>query len=162
MVYGCNWGPLGDIARENREKADLALMQTLLPGSEVFAEEPYDRDDDHIRRVWKAENGFVVETGVYGYADDVILWVGVDNGGAVSGLVVRTLHETYGLGAEALRDVEFLSQYLDTTGNLTVGQEIDGLTGATVTSKAITKAVNSACAYVTGADVETAATEWGG
>lgn len=161
VVLALNWGPLGEIALENKTVADLELMQQLLPGGETFTEEAYTGDDDHIRRVWKSETGYLIETGVYGYADDVVLWVGVDNTGAVSGLVVRTLHETYGLGAGALHDVEFLSQYLDTTGNLTVGQEIDGLTGATVTSKAITKAVNSACAFVTGADVETAATEWG-
>jgi len=39
---------------------------------------------------------------------------------------------------------------------------IDALTGATVTSKAIVRAVNSAVAYVTGADTVSAATSWGG
>lgn len=160
IVLGCNYG-LGEMARVKRESADLALKQTLLPGSESFAEEAYSGTDDHIRAVWKGENGYVIETGEYGYADDVVLWVGVDNSGRVTGLVVRSLHETRGLGAGALTNVTFLSQYLDTTGNLTVGQEVDALTGATVTSKAITKAINSACAFVTGADVESAATEWG-
>ena len=136
-------------------------MQMLLPGGETFAPEEYTGEDDNIRAVWKSETGYLIETGVYGYADDVVLWVGVDNGGQVTGLVVRSLHETFGLGAQALTDTDFLSQYLGTTGNLAVGTEIDALTGATVTSKAITRAVNSACAYVTGADVETAATEWG-
>ena len=36
------------------------------------------------------------------------------------------------------------------------------LTGATVSSKAITRGVNSAVAFVTGADVSSGATEWGG
>ena len=40
--------------------------------------------------------------------------------------------------------------------------DVDALTGATVTSKAIAKAVNSASAYVTGADVDSGATQWGG
>ena len=40
--------------------------------------------------------------------------------------------------------------------------EIDALTGATVTSKAVTRAVNSAAAFVTGADVSSGATEWEG
>ena len=39
---------------------------------------------------------------------------------------------------------------------------VDALTGATVTSKAVVKAVNSASAFVTGADVSSSATEWGG
>ena len=160
IVYGCNLG-LGPMALEKRQEEELALMQMLLSGGETFAPEEYTGEDDNIRAVWKSETGYLIETGVYGYADDVVLWVGVDNGGQVTGLVVRSLHETYGLGARALTDTDFLSQYLGTTGNLAVGTEIDALTGATVTSKAITRAVNSACAYVTGADVETAATEWG-
>ncbi|MFR3921809.1 MAG: hypothetical protein ACLTYN_07340 [Dysosmobacter welbionis] len=36
------------------------------------------------------------------------------------------------------------------------------MTGATVTSRAVARGVSSACAYVTGADVSTSATEWGG
>ena len=40
--------------------------------------------------------------------------------------------------------------------------DVDALTGATVTSKAVVRCVNSAVAYVTGADTESAATSWGG
>ena len=47
-------------------------------------------------------------------------------------------------------------------GELAVGDNVDALTGATVTSKAVVKAVNSASAFVTGADVSSSATEWGG
>ena len=50
------------------------------------------------------------------------------------------------------------------TGEEATGEEIyvDGITGATVTSKAVARCVNSAIAYVTGADVESSATSWGG
>ena len=160
VVRGVNLG-LGPMALEKRQAADLELMQMLLPGGETFTPEEYSGEDENIRTVWKSETGYLIESGVYGYADDVVLWVGVDNSGAVTGLVVRSLHETYGLGANALSDTQFLSQYLGTTGNLTVGDTVDSITGATVTSKAVTKAVNSACAYVTGADVDSSATEWG-
>ena len=57
--------------------------------------------------------------------------------------------------------MDYLSQYLDTNGNAAVGENVDAITGATVTSRAITRAVNSAAAFVTGADVGTSATEWG-
>ncbi|PWM07238.1 MAG: hypothetical protein DBX98_03060, partial [Clostridiales bacterium] len=39
---------------------------------------------------------------------------------------------------------------------------VDGIAGATVSSKAIARCVNSAVAYVTGADTQTGATSWGG
>ena len=44
------------------------------------------------------------------------------------------------------------------------GEEVwvDGITGATVTSKAVARCLTSAVAYVTGADAASAATSWGG
>ena len=77
-------------------------------------------------------------------------------------LVAFPTETVYGLGANALTDTEFLSQYLGTSGDAEVGNNIDAITGATVSSKAVTRAVNSAVAYVTGADTTSAATTWGG
>ena len=88
--------------------------------------------------------------------------IGVHNDGYVTGLQVRQMEETFGLGAEALSDWEFLSQFLRTEGDATVGENIDAISGATVTSKAITRSVNSAVAFVTGSDVDSGATSWGG
>ena len=91
-----------------------------------------------------------------------MLLVGVSDQGNVTGVVVRDLEETFGLGANALRDTAFLSQFLHTSGEAAVGETVDALTGATVTSKAIAKGVNAAVAFVTGADISSGATEWEG
>ena len=72
------------------------------------------------------------------------------------------LTETFGLGAEALTDHVFLAQLLNTSGEAEVGTNVDAITGATVTSKAVVRSVNSAVAFVTGADTESSATSWGG
>ena len=88
--------------------------------------------------------------------------VGVSNEGTVTGVVVKDLQETRGLGAEALTNVPFLAQFLWTGGDAEIGTNVDALAGATVSSKAVTKAVNAAVGYVTGADTSSAATEWGG
>ena len=131
--------------------------------------------------VHKGENGFVIETVTYGYADEITMYVGVNNEGRVTGLVVYEAHETFGLGNNALTDHEFLAQFLNSSGSFTVathgadafsgatgetetedGVEVDGITGATVTSKAVARCVNSAVAYVTGADASSSATTWGG
>lgn len=171
------------IAAENAQKDHIWLMQTLLPGSSEFTLEPYSGEDANIRSVHKSENGFVIETVTYGYAGEITMFIGVNNDGKVTGLVVRDLSETFGLGAEALTDHVFLAQFLNSSGSFEVVTgapdafsgatgtvtetngdtvEIDALTGATVTSKAIVRAVNSAVAYVTGADAASAATSWGG
>ena len=153
---------LNGVAAGNAQKAHQQLMQTLLPGSTEFVVEPYAGEDANIRSVHKGENGFVIETVTRGYADDITMYVGVSNEGKVTGLVVYEMYETYGLGAQALTDVEFLAQFLNTTGEAAVGESVDALTGATVTSKAVTRSINSAVAYVTGADTSSAATSWGG
>ena len=153
---------LSGVARENGKREHLQIMQTLLPGSENFTVEPYTGDDANIVSVHKAENGFVIETVTRGYVDDIRMLIGVSNDGKVTGLVVRELDETFGLGAAALTDTDFLSQFLNTSGEAEVGSTVDALTGATVTSKAVTRAVNSAVAYVTGADASSGATSWGG
>ena len=173
---------LEGIAVANAEKAHLEMMQTLLPGATEFTVEPHTWEDTNIISVHKSDLGFVVETKTYGYAGDITMLVGVSNAGKVTGLVVREAHETFGLGGNALGDHEFLAQFLNQSGSFevaTVGEDafsgataeaetegeaigVDAITGATVTSKAVVRCVNSAVAYVTGADATTEATSWGG
>ena len=156
-------GALSKMAEENAQKELNAMMATLLPDSTSFVAEEFDATvHTGLKAVYKGETGFIIESSAYGYAGDITLLVAVNNDGSVNGLVVRDLSETYGLGARALTDTAFLEQFLGTSGEAEVGNNVDALTGATVSSKAVTKAVNSAVAYVTGADVSSSATEWGG
>ena len=136
--------------RQVYEMHDLQeKMEAMLPGSKYFEPEAYTGEDANIHRVWKGETGYIVETVTYGYAGNITMLIGVCNEGNVTGLQVRDMQETYGLGAEALSDWEF-------------GEGIDAITGATVTSKAIARSVNSAVGFVTGADTSSSATSWGG
>ena len=153
---------LAGVAAANETKEMNEMLGTILPGSTSFTWEEYDGEDEAIQAIYKGENGFVIQTSAYGYAGNVVVMVGGSNEGTVMGLVVRDLSETYGLGANALTDTAFLSQFLETAGDAEVGTNIDAMTGATVTSKAVTRAVNSAVAYVTGADTTSSATTWGG
>lgn len=161
VLLGASFGLRG-IAQDKARQEHLDTMRTLLPGSESFVVEPYAGEDANIRTVHKGETGFVIETVTQGYADQIVLWVGVSKEGTVTGLQVRDMHETLGLGQAALTDWEFLAQFLKSDGSLEVGTDVDALTGATVTSKAVARCVASAVAYVTGADVESGATSWGG
>ena len=149
--------------RIENELHDLGeKMSVMLPGDNYYEPEEYTGDDANISRVWKAETGYIVETVTYGYAGNITMLIGVHNDGYVTGLQIRDMEETYGLGAEALTDWEFLAQFLRTEGDAQIGEGIDAITGATVTSKAIARSVNSAVGFVTGADTSSAATSWGG
>jgi len=181
VLFGASFALQGAAAKKAQAE-HLWLMQTLLPSSEAFTVEPYSGEDANIRSVHKAENGFVIETVTYGYAGEITMFIGVNKEGKVTGLVVRDAHETMGLGSKALTDHVFLSQFLNSDGTFAVAAngadafsgatgeaeatgdtvDVDGITGATVTSKAIVRCVNSAVAYVTGADASSGATSWGG
>lgn len=179
LLLAASFG-LNGIASANAQAEHLRIMQTLLPGSTAFTAEPYTGEDTNIRSVHKGQTGFVIETVTAGYAGDITMLIGVSSEGTVTGLVVRDMSETLGLGANALTDVDFLAQFLNTAGNVAIGTNadafsgatdsssgdaevyVDAISGATVTSKAIARSVNSAVAYVTGADTGSGATSWGG
>ena len=182
LLFGLCVG-LDGMAVKNAEAYHLQLMKTLLPGATEFTLEPYAGEDANIRSVHKSDIGFVVETVTYGYAGEITMLVGVNNAGRVTGVVVQKANETPGLGGKALTDHVFLSQFLNKTGSFEVAAAgadafsgataeaapaegeatpVDAITGATVTSKAVVRCVNSAVAFVTGADAATEATSWGG
>ena len=181
VLLGLSAG-LSGVAAANAQKDHLNLLKMMSPGSENFTLETYDGEDANIVSVHKGEKGYVIETVTYGYAGEITMFIGVNFDGKVTGLVVRDLSETYGLGREALTNVDFLKQFLNSSGAFEVSTSgadafsgataeaepegdtvpVDALTGATVTSKAVVRCINSAVAYVTGADAATAATSWGG
>ena len=158
ILSGWLLGKIGE--RREREQTRILLSQ-LLPQSQTFAEEELTSDAEHVTQAWRGETGYVVETVMNGYVEDIVVWTALDHEGSVTGVTIRTLHETWGLGRRALRDEEFLRQFLGTDGYAQIGYGIDGLTGATVTSKAIARAINAAAAFVSGTDGLTEATEWG-
>ena len=161
ILLGLYNGLMG-VRQANMEKELQAKMETLLPGSTTFTQEEYTGEDANIHYVYKGETGYVIGTQTYGYAGNIQMLIGVCNEGNVTGLQVRNMQETYGLGAEALSDWEFLAQFLRSEGDAEIGTNVDAITGATVTSKAIARSVNSAVGFVTGADTSSSATSWGG
>ena len=103
--------------------------------------EGYDKDENIA--------GYVFTTSAKGYGGDIVTMVGVLNDGAVSGIDFLSISETAGLGMNADAD-DFKNQYVGKTGGIEVNKntpaenEIQALTGATITSKAVTSAVNTA------------------
>lgn len=100
--------------------------------------------------------GYIVSaTSKEGYGGDVQIAVGISLEGHVEGLSILDMNETVGLGARA-KEPSFLSQYIDktverfllTTTGASAENEIDALSSSTVTSKAVTNAVNAALAFV--------------
>ena len=77
-----------------------------------------------------------------GYSKDGInILVGIDEKGALSGIDFVSLGETPGLGSK-VRDIEsFRDQFIGITE---APEEVDAISGATITTTAVTEAVNEA------------------
>ena len=86
---------------------------------------------------------------------DVTVSVGITTDGEVKGIEFLTLNETAGLGMNASKP-EWKGQFADkkveqfsvTKSGSTSDEEIDAISGATITSNAVTNAVNTALYFV--------------
>lgn len=93
--------------------------------------------------------GYVFVTSAKGYGGDISVMVGVLNDGTVAGVNILSINETAGLGMNA-KNQSFLDQFLGKSGEIGVAKnnpsdtEIQALTGATITSRAMATAVNTA------------------
>ena len=89
------------------------------------------------------------------YGGVVRISVGFDANGTITGVGIREINDTPGLGLKA-KDAKFKDQYIGkNVDTLTVTKlgasaenEIDAISGATVTSNAVTNAVNTAFYYL--------------
>ena len=98
--------------------------------------------------------GYVITaTDPNGYGGDIQVSVGIQNDGTVNGIALLSISETAGLGMKA-SEPEFYEQYSDKqTDHFYVskdggeGEEIDAISGATITSRAVTGAVNASLGY---------------
>ncbi len=107
----------------------------------------------------------IYEIDAPGYSSIIELLVGVDNDGEIIGIKVLSQSETPGLGANIVKE-EYLKQYIGKKqAEIKLnkdGGEIDAITGATITSRAVANNVHDSI-ITTEADGVTAATdEWEG
>lgn len=97
--------------------------------------------------------GFAVMVSSGGYGGDVSLAVGIDNELKVTGIDVISHSETPGLGAKCVND-EFKGQFVGKSTDIEVvksgakDNQIDAITSATITSKAVANGVNTAISAV--------------
>ena len=87
--------------------------------------------------------GYCVESTTAGFGGDMTLMVGFNSDLAVVGVQILSHSETPGLGAK-VNDAGYLSQYGGKTGDLALGEDIDAISGATISSKAVLAGVNEA------------------
>ncbi|MCH5287378.1 MAG: FMN-binding protein, partial [Christensenellaceae bacterium] len=97
--------------------------------------------------------GEVLEGSAWGFKSDVTVQITLDADGAISGINVDTSDESEGYGQRLMTE-PFVEQFIGQTGPFAIGENINVLSGASVTSRAVVEAVNSLLAAPTSAGAE--------
>ncbi len=87
--------------------------------------------------------GYVLSVSAKGYAAPVRLALGIDTSGTVVGYAVLSHEESPGFGANCENE-DIKQQFL----GITSAEEIDGITGATITSNALRRETQAAIDFV--------------
>lgn len=140
-----------------QELAKQESMTAVLPDAYSFGEEQ-EINEGNITTITPAldsdgnEMGYAVAITTKGFSAGLQLMFGIDTEGVITGLsVVDCSNETPGLGANASNE-SFYGQFAGKSGEVAVtkdGGDIEALTGATVTSRAVANAATEAINYVT-------------
>ncbi len=130
----------------------------VLPGAESFEEVDLPADWEgspvYLGAAGGTTVGYVLETTAKGYGGDIKVMTGFSAEGDITGVEILSHSETPGLGANAVKE-EFREQFKMEKpvlyGPLEVVKyqepepgQIEAMTGATITSKAVTAAVEQA------------------
>ena len=173
VIAGLGLGAVYGITKAPIEKANYAY-RTVFPDADAFNDmDGFDSEkateaaaaagyaDDTIENcvvavdASGAELGYVISvTDPNSYGGDVTLSIGVTNDGTLNGYSITTINDTAGLGMKAKED-SFSSQFAGkqvesfevTKTGATSDNQIDAISGATITSSAVTSAVNAGLAY---------------
>lgn len=88
-----------------------------------------------------------------GYAGDIVLSLGISKTGEITGAKVTQMSETSGLGANCQNE-DWIGQFKGISGSVkytktgkTSPDEIDAISGATFTTRAVTNAVNTGIGF---------------
>lgn len=157
LLGGTNALTAEKIAQVAAETAAKARTVVLTQATD-FEEMTLTVDDtEYTYYIGKDSNGetvgYTVTTQDKSYGGTIEVMTGFDIDGKITGIEILTIDDTPGLGMNAKND-SFKNEYVGKSGELTVSKtaseenEIQAITGATITSKAVTRCVNLASEIV--------------
>ena len=143
------------VSKEPLTFEQVTVNQTALKAvSESLDTKAEVTDLYEARTMDKDLYGYVIEvTTKEGYGGDIRLYMGVNREGRLMGISILEIHETPGLGMRApevlvpqFRDRKG-PEFTVTKNGAVAENEIDAITSATITSKAVTRGVNFGMKY---------------
>lgn len=156
-VYNITKGPI----EAQEKKANETAMQSLLKDADSFEDKKMDLSGN-ILAVSEGKqgsdlSGYAIKVTTKGYGGTINLMVGIDKEGKLLGIQILSQGETAGLGANCTKP-EFYEQYSGKSTDKDIeviktdganDSQIKAITGATITSKAVTSGVNEAVKFYT-------------
>ena len=146
-----NMVTLGPIAQQKLLASNAARV-AVFPNADGF-EELAPAQDSKLDSVYTATLkgqavGYVLQTTVTGYGGPIEIVLGVDNGGAITGMSVggSSFAETAGLGTRT-KEPDFTNQFVGLTQAPELGKNIDSISGATISSTAVTSGAKRCYEY---------------
>ncbi|MCI8589628.1 MAG: RnfABCDGE type electron transport complex subunit G [Clostridiales bacterium] len=135
-----------DKIEENQQNQINDLISALYEG-QVEKETVEGTFGDTVKTVYRVFTdgnaaGYCFHVESIGYGGVMGLMVGFDTQGKVCGVKILEIHETAGLGSR-VDDEAYLTQYTGMAQTKS-SEEIDVLTGATISSKAVLQGMNDA------------------
>lgn len=143
---------------KNQQDTINAAMNEVLPAESYELCEPSSSDAAEVTSVYEAKGsdgglaGFCIQTSTSGFGGAVEIITGVDDEGNVTAVRAISMSETPGVGMKT-KETSFLDRFSGKSGTLEAVKgdvkddtQIAAVSGATVSSKAVTKGVNAALA----------------
>ncbi len=123
-------------------------LKSIMPSADSFDEKTLDGIEYFEAFKGKTLVGYCVRVSGSGYSGYIRMIAGVDLNGTIEGVSVLEHTETPGLGAKINEvrpgesEPRFLKQFKGkNAGTIAVKKDIDAITGATISSKAVTDAI---------------------
>ena len=140
-----------DAIAANQEKKTQDALAVVLPDAGDLQPVALAGDTGIVSEVYTDGESFAVKVLPGGFDGEITMMVGIVEG-KVSGISVISHTETPGLGAVAAaqnaKGEAFRGQFVGQEGELAIGNQIDAMSGATITSNAVVTGVNAALSYV--------------
>ena len=140
------------IAELTAQKTQQAIA-AVLPGGYDSEITDFEDATGLVSKVYAGEAGYAFEVTPGGFDNTITMMVGVGTDGTVLGIDIISHTETAGLGAVSdaatPAGVAFREQFIGMSGTVSVskdGGEVEAITGATITSRAVCEGVNAALA----------------
>jgi electron transport complex protein RnfG len=136
---------------EQLKKEEFEALKVIEPEADSF-EEKIIEGTEYYEAIDNGKTiGYCIRATGHGYAGFIRMLVGIDKEGVIRGVEILEHQETPGLGARIVeikpgeKTPWFLRQYIGKPAkDIEVRKNIDAITGATITSRAVTDAVRKA------------------